>query len=177
MKLLLSPHPDDECLFASFTICRERPLVVICFDSYVQVERGAHNCTAQRRRAETLAAMSFLGQPEVRFLGFRDSGFDAAELITALKNFGQPEEVYAPALEDGGHIQHNLIGELADKLFRNVRHFMTYTNRGKSSGVPVPFEPQWLINKFRALACYQTQICHPANTEHFLRSQHEYYQL
>lgn len=175
-RLVLAPHNDDEVLFTSFTIQREKPVACVVFDSYVQPERGAHNCTAQRRRTETIAAMAHLGLPEVRFLGFHDNAFDAAELIEALQQFGQPEEVFAPAIEEGGHVQHNLIGHLADKIFRNVRHYLTYTNRGKSVGIPVPFEPQWLINKFRALACYETQICHPANTEHFLRDQREYYQ-
>jgi len=33
MKLLLSPHNDDECLFAAYTLMREKPLVIVVTDS------------------------------------------------------------------------------------------------------------------------------------------------
>jgi hypothetical protein len=40
VKVFLSPHHDDETLFGAFTLLRERPLVVIVTDSYVQFNRG-----------------------------------------------------------------------------------------------------------------------------------------
>ncbi len=30
-KILLTPHADDETLFAAYTLLREKPLVVLCF--------------------------------------------------------------------------------------------------------------------------------------------------
>jgi LmbE family N-acetylglucosaminyl deacetylase len=177
VKLFLSPHNDDETLFGAFTILRERPMVVVCLDSYVQVNRGSQNCNADARRLETIAAMKILNpdRPPV-FLGFRDDSIYSLELEDALKQFGQPEMVYAPAIETGGHEQHNLIGALARRVFKNGQHYMTYTKAGKSTGRPVPYEPEWPLLKLRALACYQSQITHPANAEHFLRDQFEYTQ-
>lgn len=62
MKLFLSPHNDDETLFGAFTIMREKPLVVVVFDSYIQVARGAEWCDWKTRRQETARAMIALGQ-------------------------------------------------------------------------------------------------------------------
>jgi LmbE family N-acetylglucosaminyl deacetylase len=174
-KILLSPHCDDETLFASLTILRESPLVIIVFDSHIQPRRGHSGCDAMTRRQETLAAMSILGA-EVQFLGFHDDEtVDVAALTNALRQFGQPEMVYAPAVEEGGHVQHNLVGVMAREVFANVTHYMTYTNRGKSAGEPVPYEPHWPALKLKALSCYGSQIALKDNVEHFLRNQHEYY--
>lgn len=60
MKLLISPHNDDETLFAAFTIMRERPVVLVVFDSEVQVLRGFADCDAVTRRNETMHAMAEL---------------------------------------------------------------------------------------------------------------------
>lgn len=178
MKLFLSPHNDDECLFGSALIVANRPLVLVVFDSHVQVARGALDCGPDRRRMETVEAMKILNLGSApQFLGFRDDQLPSMTALEgALRQFGQPEMVYAPAVEEGGHPQHSLVGSLAAKVFRNVTHFMTYTNRGKSEGRPVPFEPEWISKKFQALACYRSQIAHPANQPHFLRQQLEYTQ-
>ena len=60
MKLFLSPHPDDETLFGAFTLMREKPLVVIITDSYIQQNRG-ENITPQQRFQESVNAMKILG--------------------------------------------------------------------------------------------------------------------
>lgn len=62
MKLFISPHSDDETLFGAFTIQRERPLVVVVFDSFTQVNRGADYCDALTRRKENANALISLGQ-------------------------------------------------------------------------------------------------------------------
>ena len=77
--------------------------------------------------------------------------------------------MFAPAVEAGGHEQHNLVGELADKVFGGrVTHYMTYTNgRDRSRGVPVEFEPGWAALKLQALACYESQIRLASTGHHF----------
>lgn len=61
MKLFISPHNDDETLFGAFTILREKPMVVIVFDSYVQPSRGLPYCSWQDRRRESVKALAELG--------------------------------------------------------------------------------------------------------------------
>lgn len=178
MKLFFAPHNDDEVLFGAFTIMRENPLVVIVFDGYVQAERDGAPVTAAQRRAESLAALRELGAAPPMFLGFRDTDKVCGALPDAIADLirkSKPEAVYAPAIEDGGHDQHNLVGKLVAEAFSGTRHYMTYTRtRGKSTGVPVRPGPGFLQRKLRALACYDSQIGLANCREHFLRDQNEY---
>jgi LmbE family N-acetylglucosaminyl deacetylase len=178
MKLLVAPHNDDEVLFGAFTLLREKPLVVIIFDGYVQQNRGLP-ITAMQRRDETEAACDILGV-EVQFLGFHDDERPRPRAIEeALATFYHPEQVYAPAWEVNGHPQHNLVA-LACEGLPVVERYLTYTPAGKStSGRPVPIlDGSWIALKHRALACYESQMsldprmgCWP----HFMRDQTEYY--
>lgn len=180
LKLFLSPHCDDEILFGAFTILRERPIVAIVFDSFIQPMRGYQRCEWKTRRAESLAAASVLGLPEenVRFVGCSDAERmpTIEQLRSGIEDFSDITEVYAPAIEEGGHLHHNFVGKMADELFPNVTHYMTYTNRGKSTGTLVPFEPRQAGLKLRALSCFESQIALKDNVDHFLRDQREYYQ-
>ena len=181
MKLFLSPHNDDETLFGAFTILREKPLVVIVFDSHLQFDRGT-GVTAIQRRTESMNAMIALGMMPPKFLGFSDAEAIEPAIEAAFARLGRFEMVYAPADEEQGHAQHNLVARLADRVFDPVTHYLTYTRtRGKSaSDHPVPIEKgEWIAAKLRALACYGSQHaidsrlgCWP----HFLRDQTEYYQ-
>jgi hypothetical protein len=177
VKLLVSPHNDDESLFASWTILREKPLVVVVFDGYVQQNRGL-DITWQQRRAETEAACEILGVP-VEFLGFRDD--QAAiwvEVRRRIEEF-KPEAVWAPAFEGLGHAQHNVVADACEGL-PVVDRYLTYTTAGKSTGgrvVPI-LDGSWIALKHRALACYESQLsldprvaCWP----HFTRDMTEYY--
>jgi len=177
-SLFLSPHCDDESLFGAFTILRERPVVAIVFDSYVQPARGYPRCSAEIRRKETWNALRILmnGCTRPYFMGFRDDDPDPFAIRSAFEHFDMPDVVYAPAVEENGHPQHNMVGQLARDVFPHVVHYMTYTRAGKSTGRPVPFEPEWPALKLKALACYESQIALKDNVEHFLREQHEYYQ-
>jgi LmbE family N-acetylglucosaminyl deacetylase len=173
MKVGIFPHTDDEALFSSFTLLRERPLVVIVFDGHVQRLRG-EPITAEQRREETNAACSILGV-DVEFLGFSDANPpDAATLAKALAPYA-PYPAYVPAVEEDGHKQHNLVGTVAKAVLDVEREYMTYTRHGKSTGERVPFEPDWPRKKLLALACYESQIRLANTAEHFLRNQFEYY--
>lgn len=181
LKILLAPHNDDEALFAAYTIMREKPLVIICTDGYIQGLRG-DPITAEQRREETLAAMAVLGMPEVRFLGIKDTELTPEllekelEALTSLMRI--PEVVYAPAIQ-GGNGQHDMVGMVASKLFSNVIHYTTYTRtelwtQGKTEIIPTLEEIQL---KNMALDCYQSQIDLSATAPHFaaVRGKSEFY--
>ena len=132
MKLFISPHNDDETLFGAFTILRERPLVLIVYDSWVQFRRG-DPVTALERRNESLAAMNILGA-EVQFCGLSDEVLSIPECETALRPYLKAQRVWAPAFERNGNPHHNLVASVAESLFPNSQRYMTYTSAGKSSG-------------------------------------------
>ncbi len=73
------------------------------------------------------------------------------------------ERVFAPALELGGHTDHNVIAEIARDVFGDgVTYYLTYTANGRSRGRQVEWEPEWIARKYAALACYGSQIRSPA---------------
>jgi LmbE family N-acetylglucosaminyl deacetylase len=177
VKLLVAPHNDDECLFACWSILRDKPLVVVVFDGHVQQNRGLA-ITPEQRIAESKAACQILGV-EVDFLGLRDDQPPSADVIRTLleQRYGAHDGVYVPAWEEDGHHQHNLVAEACIGL-PVVERYLTYTTAGKSTSKrEVPFEGSWIGLKLRALACYESQFdvrcgCQP----HFIgRSLLEYY--
>lgn len=180
MHIVLSPHHDDAVLFASFTVLRERALVINVLDSYVQPMRGYPNCDNDKRASEDRAAIGILGG-QLQFLPFRDDHPDwdgiRNELIGLLRSNTQLEVVYAPYPEPLGHDHHNRLGEIAGEIFHGqIRYYLTYTKKGKSTGgVRVPYRSEWALRKLRALACYDSQISLENCTDHFLREQYEYY--
>src|ERR1700761_7258541 len=161
-KLFVSPHNDDEVLFGCFTLLREKPLVVVVFDSYVQPARGIPGADAVSRRKESQRACKILGI-EVKFLGLPDLGSVYLGTVRAhIQAFADVSDgMYAPAFEQDGHPQHNLVAQACDGL-PVVERYLTYTTRGKSTSErKVPYEPAWVALKLRALACYESQF-HPA---------------
>lgn len=175
MKLLLSPHNDDEALFASYTLLREKPLVVIVTDSYIQFERG-DQITAEQRRNETREAMKILGCPVI-FLGIKDTELTGDRLEEVLKYF-KADTVYAPAIQ-GGNGQHDIVGQVAKLLFDNVIQYTTYTRdvlwtQGSQEIKPSRTES---ILKNQALDCYKSQINLGSTAPHFtaVRGKSEYY--
>lgn len=175
-KILLAAHNDDETLFAAYTIMREKPMVIICTDGYIQGLRG-DPITAGQRRAETLAAMTILSLPEVRFLGIKDTELTPEVLETALKEFSA-DVVYAPAIQ-GGNGQHDMVGMVASKLFSNVIHYTTYTrtNLWTMGSIEIIPTPEEIELKNRALDCYVSQIELSATAPHFeaVRNRSEFY--
>jgi LmbE family N-acetylglucosaminyl deacetylase len=179
MKLFISPHHDDAALFGAFTLIREKPLVITVFDSYEQPRRDYPGCTNDIRSSEDTQAISGVLGCNLSFLGFRDDRPDWDGIERELRKInGHAEEVYAPAIENGGHHHHNKVGEIAQRVFgERVRHYLTYTSHGKSvSNTMVPFEPHWVLLKLKALACYASQIGLEDCCPHFMRPQYEYYQ-
>ena len=180
-KLLISPHCDDESLFASFTIMAEKPQVLVVYDSYVQPTRGYTYATAGVRRSETIAALKEMGleKPPI-FLGLRDDETDPVKLAEALgPHVVSAEKLWAPAPEEeGGNRHHELVGRFVQNKLgrRNVEYYLTYSSKGKSTSSRAFYPtPDMVIRKHRALARYVSQIEVPDCRPHFLRSQEEYY--
>lgn len=158
-KVFLAPHNDDEILFGAYTIMREKPLVVIVTDSYIQQERG-DEATTEQRIEETKEAMKLLGV-EVDFLHIPDNSFKGKTLQRELEELYLDDiQVYAPAIEFNGNPIHNEVGLIADLTFYNVKHYMTYVlgNDKTKGGILVfPTEEEKKLKK-KALACYKSQL-------------------
>lgn len=159
MKLLLSPHNDDECLFAAYTLMREKPLVIIVTDSDACLAEGV---TAEERREESRRACELLGVPVV-FLGLKDGMLeqDKENLKRRLAPFAsQPwEHVYAPAIQ-GGHKDHDALGEVISSMFSPVSFYATYAQGECFTPAGREIQPTLaeIGLKNRALDCYPSQI-------------------
>lgn len=162
--VLFAPHNDDETLFASFTVMRHDLHVVICLRSFTQADRGG--ATWERRQEETARALECLGQTGEQW-SIPDNCLEQGRLERELrlemgryKRRHRPGQVWAPALEEGGHWQHNSVGRVALEVFGpQVRFYLTYRRgSGKSQGVEVIPTPEMVVAKLRALACYRSQI-------------------
>lgn len=165
MKVFLSPHHDDETLFGAFTLLRERPLVVIVTDSYVQFNRG-DGITNEGRWTETHAAMEILGC-EVNGLGVRDDRITFAAVVERLRerfDHRPIEAVYAPAIEHG-HPHHDIIGEAALSVFRGkvpLLQYSTYSSRSpfysNHGAIEVKGTPRERELKALAMDVYRSQM-------------------
>ena len=167
MKLFLSPHNDDECLFGALMIMREKLLVVVVYDGYVQGNRGV-GVFATQRRLETISAMEELGcSMPPKFLGLRDDcAYTPDDVVFRLRSVVDVdqtfESVYAPMYDLDGHAQHNIVSLAADKLnaASHVR-YSTYTRNGgrqRTQNEVSPTNGDMIARKHRALACYASQM-------------------
>jgi len=160
-SIVLSPHDDDQCLFCALTCMREQPLVVICFDSYVQPARGEVGCHADERAWETLVACQHLHCSVLR-LGLHDDWAPATAqpaLETALRRFENIGCVYAPA-KQGGNWHHDLVHDCARSLFDDrVVTYTTYTKTGlwTKGAREIVGTPEEHERKRLALDCYPSQ--------------------
>lgn len=164
-SVLFSPHSDDVVLFACFLTLHHDPIVVNVLKSQVQEDRGT-GVTQEERAAEDLAAMDILGVGHFQQWPETDRDPDWVAVMSMMREIDdefQPELVFAPAVEDSGHEQHNDVGRAAVDVFgQRVTSYLTYTrDHGRSShGREVVPEP-WMIGvKLRAMAAYQSQYLH-----------------
>lgn len=165
-KLLIAPHQDDEALFCAYTLIREKPLVVVCTDSFIQPLRGDKGCDAETRRNESIRAAKLLGYPVV-FLGIRDTDLTEENLEERLRHF-DAETVYIPAVQ-GGNVHHDIVGRVGKRLFPHAKEYTTYTKtelwtRGNEEVVPTEEEKDL---KRQALLCYTSQLNLPSTKPHF----------
>ena len=172
-SVLLSPHNDDETLFCAYTVMRYKPLVVVVTDCMNMEDKGID---FMLRRRETLEAMSILGA-DVIFLGLRDDMFDDLDLEMAIEGL-KPDKVFAPALYPNGHKTHNLVGKVAERLWKyKLIKYATYeypelTLKGDIAITPSKEEE---LLKTKALLAYTSQI--RVNKIHFdmIAGKPEYY--
>jgi len=168
MKLLLSPHNDDECLFAAYTLMREKPLVIVVTDSDAHLADGI---TAYQRREESIRACALLGVPVV-FLGLKDGTLEQQKdnLRRRLEPFAFQSwsHVYAPAIQ-GGHKDHDALGDVVSTLFSPVSYYATYAagELFSPAGREIVPTPEEVERKNRALDCYPSQIQLAGPTSHF----------
>lgn len=166
-SLLISPHSDDACLFACFTLMREKPLVLTVTSSYIQQNRG-ENITPDQRKQEDIEAMKILGC-SIMFGELRDDILDEWGVKNLVSKFANFDTIYAPSIQ-GGNKDHDLIGKVAKELFGDkVKQYTTYTptelyTTGLIERVPSPAET---LLKERALSCYRSQITLPTTKPHF----------
>lgn len=159
-RIFLSPHHDDETLFASYTLMRYKPDVAVCFLSAVQEQYGISQTT---RANETTRALAELGLPtNWRQWGYYDNDPDLKDLRERVLLLSEHYDAcFAPLPEDGGHDQHNSVGEYAKEAFGDqCRFYATYWRGSKRTHTEfevVP-EPDWYAKKFKAMACYTSQI-------------------
>ena len=183
--LLLSPHHDDETLFASFLCIRYRPTVVICFG-----RSEANGVPSSTRSSEFVQAMGLLDVPQVREWPLSDVSTTAEELEAWMIGLRDPaggedwDIVFAPAVEPRrrpkghGHPQHDLVGRLTDNVFGDlqIEHYLTYTTPPlyrSRWGEEIEYEPEWLFRKHAALACYRSQAA-TLSYRHFAEDMKEY---
>lgn len=176
-SVFLAPHNDDETLFAAYTLLRERPRVFVVFRSAKQEAVGI---TWAERESETDAALQILG------CAYSQWEYPDDVLASELRPFLEErlgrlakthETCFAPAVEEGGHEQHNLVGEAALAAFgaSRVRPYLTYRRGyGKTVGDEVVPEPAEVAKKLRALACYESQIREPSCRPWFVGDLREY---
>lgn len=137
-------------------------VIIVLGDSDLQQKRGLP-ITSAERRAETVAACEELGVTQLTFWPQPDSAPDWEAVERMMRELPSPEMVFAPAVEEGGHKQHNMVGRLAREVFgTKCRFYLTYTRDGGRSkwGDEVVPEPWMIALKLRALSCYQSQILH-----------------
>lgn len=163
-SLLLDPHGDDGTLFAAFTIQKHRPHVAVVLRSHLQSVRGT-GITAETRERETGFALSTLDVTAWEQWPIPDDKPDWVAVTRLMEQADRdlrPDRVFAPEFEVGGHDQHNAVAECAARVFGpdRVTSYLTYVRGSARSdwATEVVPEPEWIIRKHRALACFESQI-------------------
>lgn len=168
-SILFSPHCDDESLFCAYTILREKPLVVIVTDSWIQPNRGEKGCDAETRWAETKKAMEILGAPVIR-LGIQDFTLDYHIFGTFLqKSLDGFDTIYCPAIQEGNP-HHDIVSRACQYTFGDKCVLYSTYAKGewatKGDTEIVPTEEEFELKK-KALQCYTSQLNLPSTKPHF----------
>jgi len=163
--VLFAPHSDDETLFAAWLIIRHRPIVFVVADD-------PDPLVASTRRQETVRALCCL-QPDlsVHFSGLIEGQFDLHDVGREMRKIHGATQVFAPAVEEGGHAEHNMVGQQAVAVWGEgmTTRYSTYTRSGGRTrmGAEVPYRSAWIALKLKALSCYRSQHEIPARAPWF----------
>ncbi len=162
MVAVLEAHNDDAVLFAAFTCIRERATIITV------VYPGAE----PHRVAESVAAAAELGCAHEQWPAMEWD--EIRSRVSGLRS--RFDRLYGPAPHTGGHGHHNYLSEAA-AVAGTERDYTSYVNCGDRvlKGSAVPFEPEWVVLKLRAMLCFRSQILFPGRSQHFLRDQREFY--
>lgn len=165
MDILISPHNDDETLFASLLIMRRKPLVIIVTDGEKHLYK--YGLPIEQRRQESIEAMQILGA-SVMFLNIPETKL-TEEILTERLKYIKPEGfIYAPAVDPEGNFDHNVVGAVADKLWGSkVVHYSTYklSDLTPQGDIELHFNPEERAKKELALNKYTSQLTY--NRPHF----------
>jgi len=178
MNLVLSPHNDDETLFCSFTIIRERAHVVVCY-------RGADGYgDPDEREAESTRAVTEYLRGSIEQWDF--GSWSRKAQVRRMQDFDvrlRPQRVWAPDREST-HPEHLCVAILAEEVFRGrLTTYHTYRDERRTGGPlarvtsprRVDWQPDWAYKKLAALSQYRTQIQQAMICDLFLDDQREYY--
>lgn len=159
-SILLEPHHDDAILFSCYTLLAEKPTVITVLGG----ESSQPTADAERRQWESKAAMAHVGVPYA-WWDLSEVKPDWQVALAAMEKLERdhaPERVWVPLVEqEDGHAQHDVIGEMALGVFGSRCWFYaTYRRGGRRTQTLRERIPQsgWPSVKFRALACYISQI-------------------
>ncbi len=168
MNVLFEPHQDDAVLFAAYTLLRLRPDVVTVIGKAVR-QKGI---SRDVRDDENEDALRTLGVVALRSWSNPDDDPDPEAIAADMLRFKavhNPEEVWVPLYEEGGHEHHNLVTEVASSIF-HCQYYATYKRgEGRTETThEIKPEPGWRALKLRAMSCYATQIDLEATRPWFL---------
>lgn len=160
--LLLSPHADDETLFASYLAQRYAAHVAVVYD--------------EGRERELAQASAWLGCHYTQ--GNLPKGASADQVEALLIGLRDPsgaddwDQVIFPYAHEFGHEEHNLVSDLAASVFYDVPRiaYSTYAPRGVRmtwNEETFPAEPEHVARKLAAMSCYRSQIADPATRPWF----------
>lgn len=137
------PHGDDVALFAAYS-CLAHPAPHIIVTHQTVPDGEIHTAAGILDAAVTVSENPAL----------------AVESLMELMD--EPEIVYAPAVDDSGHAEHNDVGNFAIDYFgrHKVQPYATYAPRGERMRTERMVVPDaWMIGfKLRALSCFRSQI-------------------
>lgn len=170
-SIFLAPHNDDETLFGSFTLQREKPHVVVCLYE------------SEERVWETKSALYCLGLDFEKLEQWQYTDVQNTRLWKDIKDLSvKYDHAYAPlpyGKEWESNRDHDVIGELARVYFAGrVTFYHTYTwPQGRmTSANRVPYDGEMVRRKINAIASYTSQMTHPERMDQFLYPQWEYYE-
>lgn len=165
-KYFISPHSDD-IIFATYTILREKPIVVTVTHSTMQGDNGFE------RVLEDYKASKILNVP-IMFLGIDEDELTDSILYDKLSLLETEDIVYIPEYQEDGNPQHNTVNRVAKNIFPNIKTYKTYSGlEDRTIGKEIiPTEEELEIKK-QVMACYKTQIENPM-TSHYFTTYNEY---
>ncbi len=163
-SVFLSPHSDDETLFGSFVIQRERPIVIVISDGTSHEKK--FGIPVHQRRLESGRAMHVFGLGVI-FLGVPEEEMTVERIAREIGGWWDKDRAYVPAMQ-GGNPHHDMVCEAAQKVFNDrCLFYSTYTKDSLEPQGELELKPTELERKLKeqALQCYESQI--KINPHHF----------